>query len=160
MEQMKIIPQLGFSEAINASTSKIFQFTGRSRRSEFWWTMLLVCIISILLTPLVGFFVDLATIPLTFRRLHDIGKSGWWYGCYITLKVTFLASVIIDVIMSMINADYLVDYQDQLSYTMLLKYGIWLGIIIIYQIILLILFCIDSEIEENKYGNSPNLYYS
>lgn len=36
---MEVIPQLSFSEAFNSATSKIFQFTGRSRRSEYWWTM-------------------------------------------------------------------------------------------------------------------------
>lgn len=46
MSQIIASPQLGFSEALNASTSKIFQFTGRSRRSEFWWTQVLVFLVS------------------------------------------------------------------------------------------------------------------
>ena len=153
MEQT-IIPQLSFSEAINASTSKIFQFTGRSRRSEYWWTMALVYVISIVLTPL-GLILALFTIPLTFRRLHDIGKSGWWYGCCLILKVLFLASLIYDIVMCYLNVDNMEGYEDQLGYTLLLKYGIWFLVIAIYQIILFIFMCFDSDQYENDYGISP-----
>lgn len=76
---MEVIPQLSFSEAFNNVTSKIFQFTGRSRRSEYWWTMALVYLLNIILTPFLGVFLSIATIPLTFRRLHDTGRSGWWW---------------------------------------------------------------------------------
>ena len=47
-------PTLGFSEAINAAASKIFQIKGRSRRSEFWWTHMIVYITTVTLTPFVG----------------------------------------------------------------------------------------------------------
>lgn len=162
MEQIIAKPQLGFSEAINAATSKIFQFTGRSRRSEYWWTMLLVFLISLVLTPLVGFFFDLATIPLTFRRLHDIGRSGWWYGCCVILKVGFFLNIIFDIIISCVNADNLQGYEDEFGASLLLKYGLWwLAIFIyqivlfIYQIVLFIFYCSDSEVGENDYGASP-----
>lgn len=69
-------PSLGFVEALNAATSKIFQMKGRSRRSEFWWTQLLVIISGILLTPIIGNILSLLTIPLKVRRLHDVGRSG------------------------------------------------------------------------------------
>lgn len=66
-------------------------FSGRARRTEYWMFTLFNAIISLIL----GFV--LATIGLVFlsyiysiailipslavciRRLHDIGKSGWWY---------------------------------------------------------------------------------
>ena len=80
-------PSLGFVEALNASTKKIFQMKGRSRRSEFWWTQLLVIILTIFLTPIVGCILSLLTIPLKVRRLHDIGKSGWWLAINILLNV-------------------------------------------------------------------------
>ena len=80
-------PSLGFVEALNASTKKIFQMKGRSRRSEFWWTQLLVIILTIFLTPIVGGILSLLTIPLKVRRLHDIGKSGWWLAINILLNV-------------------------------------------------------------------------
>lgn len=87
-------PSLSFSEALNKSTCKIFQFTGRSRRSEYWWTMLLVYLLNIVLTPFIGIFIDIATIPLTFRRLHDTGRSGWWWGICAILQVAFFISLL------------------------------------------------------------------
>ena len=77
------LPQLSLSEALKEATSKVTQFTGRARRSEYWWTYLVVFILNLLLswTPILGgivsFVLGLAMIPLTFRRLHDTGRSGW-----------------------------------------------------------------------------------
>jgi uncharacterized membrane protein YhaH (DUF805 family) len=148
-------PSLGFSDAINASTSKIFQCKGRSRRSEFWWTQLLVYIVSFVLTPIVGCLLDLLTIPLTIRRLHDSGRSGWWWGIGALLKVGFIVFLCYDIVMAIINEDNLVGYEDQLAMTLILKYGVFSIAIAIYQVVLLILCCLDSEQTENKYGVSP-----
>ena len=66
-------------------------FSGRSRRREFWTAMLYNLVIStalsfidkmvfgFLLTGLI--FIVVSIIPglaLNIRRLHDIGRSGWW----------------------------------------------------------------------------------
>lgn len=67
-------------------------FSGRARRKEFWFFYLglVICNIiamvldSILETEVI--FYGIVTLALTIpflavsaRRLHDIGKSGWWY---------------------------------------------------------------------------------
>lgn len=155
MSQIIATPQLGFSEALNASTRKIFQFTGRSRRSEFWWTQILVFLVSIILTPLAGFAADILTIPLIFRRLHDIGRSGWWYGVLFILKALFFVCLIFDVVLVVINTNHLQDYEEEVAFAMLTKYLVWIGFITMYQILLLVFFCTDSEQEENGYGESP-----
>ncbi|MCA0970451.1 DUF805 domain-containing protein [Halobacillus litoralis] len=76
-------------------------FRGRARRKEFWWFHLinLLMIIGILIlnilifgenetsTPtilgyvLVFYFIGtiLPSIAVTIRRLHDSGRSGWWF---------------------------------------------------------------------------------
>lgn len=148
-------PSLSFSDAINASASKIFQFQGRSRRSEFWWTQLLVFIISFILTPIVGCLLDLLTIPLTFRRLHDTGRSGWWWGIGALLKLSFIMPFTYDFIMAVTSIKNFIGNEAQTLVTILLKYGIFMLIISVYQIILLILCCLDSEQFENQYGPSP-----
>jgi len=83
--------------------SKYATFSGRATRSEFWWWVLCAFIIlsltqvidGALIAPMLGFeaFEENAGQPLSFlfalglifpniavgaRRLHDIGKSGWW----------------------------------------------------------------------------------
>jgi uncharacterized membrane protein YhaH (DUF805 family) len=67
------------------------QFTGRSRRAEFWWYALANFIISLvlnLLSAASGVFRVIAIIyalavlipgiAVGIRRLHDTGKTGWW----------------------------------------------------------------------------------
>lgn len=66
-------------------------FGGRSSRSEFWWWMLFTfivgCVCSFIsvmadttvISGLVSLAFLLPNIAISVRRLHDIGKSGWWY---------------------------------------------------------------------------------
>lgn len=74
-------------------------FSGRARRSEYWYFVLFTCLIafalaaiglavaaathgpSTLVQYLVDFFSVLILLPslaVSVRRLHDIGMSGWW----------------------------------------------------------------------------------
>jgi len=75
---------------------KYATFTGRARRAEFWWFIL----INFLITAVIGAFermigisegsnpgfisslyslaVLLPSIAVGVRRLHDTGRSGWW----------------------------------------------------------------------------------
>ncbi|MGB5506354.1 MAG: DUF805 domain-containing protein [Sulfurovum sp.] len=84
--------------------NRYVDFKGRSTRSEYWYFILFVFIISIilslvdtllinpalgmtpaeatksgLLAPIFALAVLLPKIAVAVRRLHDIGKSGWWY---------------------------------------------------------------------------------
>ncbi len=84
--------QIPFGEAVTrALTVNYCNFSGRSSRSEYWWfalfTFLISCVISIVFSStlakvisiLVGLAFLLPNLGLAVRRLHDIGKSGWWY---------------------------------------------------------------------------------
>ena len=76
---------------------KYTEFSGRSRRKEYWYFVLFNFIVSFLfigVDVILGTFnseagygvfntayslaVLLPTIGVGIRRLHDIGKSGWW----------------------------------------------------------------------------------
>lgn len=64
---------------------KYVTFSGRARRSEYWFFYLFWLIVYIALSTvsegLAGLF-SLATllpnISVGVRRLHDLDKSGWW----------------------------------------------------------------------------------
>ncbi|MBQ7421433.1 MAG: DUF805 domain-containing protein [Prevotella sp.] len=155
MEQITATPSLGFSEAINKAASNIFKFEGRSRRSEYWWTMVIVYLVSIILTPLVGFVLSLLTIPLTFRRLHDTGRSGWWWGGCAILQGIVTTLFIYDMTMAYLNADNMNGYGDEIMWAFLLKYSLLSVLIVIYKIVLIVFYCIDSEPYKNDYGESP-----
>lgn len=93
---------MDFQAAIRSFWKRYRNFSGRSRRSEYWFiqlflvaTNLAVAIIDLALMGwdvdrfianggggIVGLLWILVTIVPTFavlvRRLHDTGKSGWW----------------------------------------------------------------------------------
>lgn len=98
------LPQLSIGEALKAACNKIFQFNGRSRRSEFWWTALVVIIICAITHDTISWLMNLLMIPITFRRLHDTGRSGWWWGAGIIATYGFGTIFVIDLgISSLIN---------------------------------------------------------
>lgn len=98
------LPQLSIGEALKAACNKIFQFNGRSRRSEFWWTALVVLIINAITQDTISWLMYLLMIPITFRRLHDTGRSGWWWGAGIIATYGFGTIFVIDLgISSLIN---------------------------------------------------------
>lgn len=73
-----------FGGAISSCFKKYATFQGRANRSEYWFFYLfnvLVCFLAWI--PILGWLIMLAiiipTISVAVRRLHDIGKSGWWY---------------------------------------------------------------------------------
>jgi uncharacterized membrane protein YhaH (DUF805 family) len=82
---------VSFQDAITTVfTKKYADFSGRARRSEFWFAYLGV-VIAYLVVGIIGaivkfpalvFLVALAVIipslASSVRRLHDTDRSGWW----------------------------------------------------------------------------------
>lgn len=89
MEKPQANPSLNYSQASELFMKKLITFTGRSRRSEFWWAMLKVASLIIIgliffrkdeiLMCILDVFALLISISVFVRRMHDIGKSGWWW---------------------------------------------------------------------------------
>lgn len=79
------VKSVSFSEAISLYFSNYTNFSGRSRRSEYWWVQLFTIIMSVIsyFLPIVGLIWGVVTLlpglALVVRRLHDTGHSGWWY---------------------------------------------------------------------------------
>lgn len=76
---------MNFAQSISVCLGKYVDFSGRASRSEFWWFFLfqiLVSIVASFLGDIVSSLVSLAlllpALSVGARRLHDIGKSGWW----------------------------------------------------------------------------------
>lgn len=81
---------MSFRLAVSTCLSKYASFKGRARRSELWWFYLFVFIVAIVALSLdtaldIQFFYPLTVLSLLLpiwaagaRRLHDIGRSGWW----------------------------------------------------------------------------------
>ncbi|MFS4437149.1 DUF805 domain-containing protein [Paracoccaceae bacterium GXU_MW_L88] len=87
---------MNFQTAVKTCFQKYATFSGRAHRPEFWWFVLFSFIASIAFTALDFMMFDTATaeigvfstlfqlaillpsLAVGARRLHDIGKSGWW----------------------------------------------------------------------------------
>ena len=88
-----------FMKYFNNVIKKYATFSGRARRKEYWMFALVSAIISLVLgfidnlaglqiaagntaipvlTLLFELFILVPSLAVTARRLHDIGKSGWW----------------------------------------------------------------------------------
>lgn len=87
MERKSLLQQY-----ISVITENYANFNGRARRREYWGFILFNSIVSNVLTftfasidetlALVGTIYSLAvivpTIAVAVRRMHDVGKSGWF----------------------------------------------------------------------------------
>lgn len=83
-----------FAEALRSCFDRYLTFSGRASRPEFWWFVLFwmlsyltLSIVGVLsLTPLIAgvlltifvFAMMLPMIAVSFRRLQDTGRSGWF----------------------------------------------------------------------------------
>jgi len=93
---------MSFGTAIVTCLRKYATFSGRARRSEYWWFYLfwLLCVLGsvvvgfivesalqgrtsrfagILVVLLVFIILSVPRISAFVRRLHDRDMSGWWY---------------------------------------------------------------------------------
>ena len=121
---------MSFKDAIVSVFQNYVNFSGRARRSEYWYFVLFNFIVGFvlgflgrlvggdslfnpfqILSGLYSLAVLIPTLALCWRRLHDIGRSGGWY---------FIALV------PLVGA-----------------------------ILLLIWFCTDSQSGTNQYGPNP-----
>ncbi|HEV7147700.1 MAG TPA: DUF805 domain-containing protein [Pedococcus sp.] len=81
---------MSFADAVRSVLTQYANFTGRARRSEFWWYTLFTAVVYFVLgivaaaahTSVLTYIVALAlfvpTLAVSVRRLHDTGRSGWW----------------------------------------------------------------------------------
>ncbi len=92
---------MNFVDAVKSAFVCSDDFATRSSRSEYWWFMLFYFLVGLVVSPieftiefsvfgqgmemtsgiidLLVFLVFIVpTISVTGRRLHDIGRSGWW----------------------------------------------------------------------------------
>ena len=83
-------------DAVASSFRQYATFRGRARRSEFWWFALFTLVLGLVTSSIdtafftppvdeagpvttVGNLVTLVPgLAVSWRRLHDTGRTGWW----------------------------------------------------------------------------------
>jgi uncharacterized membrane protein YhaH (DUF805 family) len=91
---------MNFQTAISTCFSKYGTFKGRATRSEFWWFYLFTLLMSwgativgnstahgfgSVLSSLISLAFFVPTLAVGCRRLHDIGRTGWWQLLMLTM---------------------------------------------------------------------------
>ena len=146
-------PTLSFGEAVYSAFIKNYaNFSGRARRSEYWYFTLFQVVVNIIafFTPsptvevwgqpvsllycLCNLAFFLPGLTVSVRRLHDIDKSGW------NILMLYLMPLLSIFIFATSNPYLILG---------------WSVGCFIYFIRLTIWFCRDSSEEENDYGPSP-----
>lgn len=134
------------------------EFSGRARRTEYWMFFLFNILFSMaaslidyifgtnnialsngLFSGLYTLAVFLPSIAVSVRRLHDIGKSGWYFLLIIIPGIIFASLAA----MVPVNKDLMVPF-------VIFAFA-FLGIAIWF----LVMFCTDSEVNDNKWGPNP-----
>ncbi len=92
---------MSFGQAVSSVLGNYVNFSGRARRSEYWYWVLFTAILGAVawtldtvlglhaynangvrfgwIALIVSALVFLPSIAVTMRRLHDTGRSGWWW---------------------------------------------------------------------------------
>ena len=96
---------MSFKEAIVTCFRKYADFSGRARRSEYWWFTLFNYLVSMALglvamelpffSVISGLYSLAILIPglaVCWRRFHDIGKSG---ACYFLIFIPLVGPILL-----------------------------------------------------------------
>ena len=92
---------MSFGQAVSSVLGNYVNFSGRARRSEYWYWVLFTALLGAVawtldavfglhfynangvrfgwIALIVSALVFLPSIAVTMRRLHDTGRSGWWW---------------------------------------------------------------------------------
>lgn len=173
---------MSFSEAVKSCFSKAVTFTGRSRRSEFWYWQLFSFIVGIAIAITSSITANLPVVPavigfslfvwnilswlvsfsVSVRRLHDTGHSGWWYGGYLIAGFAFFIWIIVEIVLVAAEAPNIEAPETSDIIRMIIgflgKFAIPYLIYLVYGILLLVWMCTDSHAGANKYGKNPKEY--
>lgn len=142
-----------FFEAVKTALSKYAVFSGRARRKEFWYFFLF----NVLVGFIIGFLGAvmqkpkamtvlsivftlaflLPSISVAVRRLHDTGRSGWWY----LLAVPGVA---------LAQTSNLMLSQGNLTMQMILALAS-----LACNVPLIVFYCQDSQPGTNRFGPNP-----
>ena len=141
-------PQMEFGESIKVYFNKFADFTGRARRSEFWWFYLFSQLVGSFTCGIGSLVCFIPMMAVSVRRLHDTNRSGWWYFIPLILSVIFTAVM---VPLGIIGANK-GNVSDHEAIIMISVFSI---AILALSIMLIIFYCQDSDRSENKYGPSP-----
>lgn len=154
-------------EAVKSVLSQYVGFSGRARRSEYWYWVLATILAGIVvgvielmlgmgsdtsgpLSSILNLAIFLPGLAVAFRRLHDTGRSGWWVGGF------YIGLLVFAVVFAFFIGATLSAGGDNSVAASMGVVAIIFGLgAVIYLIALFVFLCTDSDVGPNKYGPNP-----
>ena len=154
----QVKPMMTIQESVRTCIRKYADFSGRAPRAEYWWWVLATTLVSFAFSALDGFLgvvfrseffslfgtlfglaILLPNLAVTARRLHDIGRTGWWQLVWFMVGVFALIPLVLGLIIG--TAAFILDemewryFWDEVSWLpiilgILITLLIWLGLTI------------------------------
>ena len=175
-QQQAFVPQPGFWDCVKLFFTQYATFSGRSRRSEYWYVVLfqfiLGLVFAILQVPQISNICSLVflipNLALQCRRLHDTGRSGHWIWLQLLATIFciiamfyFVAFVVVNMPGSLdalrsegIDPSVFYSLSGLLNIPGLAIVAMLLAAVGI-GITFLVFYCTDSQRGTNQYGLSP-----
>lgn len=173
-------PMMDPVEAVKTCFKKYFNFKGRARRSEFWWFMLFVLVVTTALSYLglvipgigyvsmvVSFALLIPELSVLCRRLHDTNHGTWWVVLMALLLAGYYGSLGMmlgsnfESLSNMNNPEELMSVAEAMADSIQASPGLATAALccgvalLIIGIVIFIFTLLDSKWGENKYGPSP-----
>jgi uncharacterized membrane protein YhaH (DUF805 family) len=104
---------MNFWQAVASGFSNYVKFSGRAIRSEYWYWVLFVLMVTLAATlldvaivkhrhgPLESVWQLITFMPglaLAVRRLHDIDRTGWWIALPLSVIGIFVAVLLVSTV--------------------------------------------------------------
>lgn len=162
------------------TAEKYVGFKGRASRREYWTTILIIFITSLivsipdwivrlaigyesgfsLFSSIYSISILLPTTALTFRRLHDVGRSGWLVISEYIVSAVAGISICSAVIAGYINMTFSRSlWFADASMIALLLFGIVLALAsLTLSIIIFVFTLLKGQSGPNRYGEAPSQY--
>lgn len=152
-------------------------FTGRARRSEFWFFQLFNYLISLglgilgaifneitgievfsVFSTLYGLAVFIPNLAVAVRRLHDTNHSGWWVLAYYVPGIITFVFLIVGIVQVMSQYSFYTLDQiepEDLPWGAITGFCVSGVVAFVFLVLLLVWMCTNSQPGANKYGANP-----
>ena len=143
---------MGFGEAVKVCFSKMFVFSGRARRAEFWWFYLFITIISFVVSIVFMVIIFASMAPLfasadAYGNVSDEALIAWFLGSLTAYGLLFVLSAALSVMSLGVTARRLHDMGQT---------GHWLWLYLVGLGIVPVIMCImEGQPYTNQWGPDP-----
>src|ERR1700733_1449151 len=157
---------MGFGDAIRACFGKYAVFSGRARRSEYWYFVLFGIIVSMVtntadaiisgassgavpapISGIASLALMLPQLSVNVRRLHDTNRSGWWIGGF---YLYLIGAVVVGVTLIAVSGEGSFDNGPVIGGLVIVGLGTFA-----YMVLLIVFAVLPGTPGTNRFGPDP-----